>query len=88
MTVAKALPNAESILHDTLGSVDITGGATALGNRARPVIAGTSAGLPAGTVLTLRLDTDNDGSYDLAYQPAVASDGSWRVDTATAIPTR
>jgi large repetitive protein len=71
---------------DTAGTVDITGGASVSTNDPTPVISGTTAGFPAGTVLTLRLDTNNDGSFDLIYNTAVLGNGSWSIDTATAIP--
>ncbi|MGY0201082.1 tandem-95 repeat protein [Leptothrix sp. BB-3] len=72
---------------DTTATVDITGAAT-VGpiSSATPVIAGTTTGLAAGTVLTLELDSDGNGSFDLSYQTTIAADGSWSVDTATAIP--
>ncbi len=72
---------------DTLATVDITGGATVLTNALRPVISGTATGMAAGTLLTLQLDTDNNGSYDLSYQTTVQADGSWSVNTATAVPS-
>ena len=71
---------------DTAASVDITGGATVSTNIATPVISGTSAGLATGTVLTLRIDTDNNGSYDLVYDTVVQAGGGWSVDTSTAAP--
>jgi large repetitive protein len=72
---------------DTLGTVDITGGASIATGDATPVISGTSTGMPAGTLLTLQLDTDNNGSFDLAYQTTIGADGSWSIDTATATPS-
>ena len=72
---------------DTLGTVDITGGASISTGDATPLIAGTSTGMPAGSVLTLQLDTDNNGSYDLVYQTVVGAGGAWSVDTASAIPS-
>jgi methionine-rich copper-binding protein CopC len=71
---------------DTVATVDITGGATVSTNDATPVIAGVTTGIPAGTLLTLRLDPDNNGSYDLVYRTTVQPDGSWSVDTNLAIP--
>ncbi|MEY4753141.1 MAG: hypothetical protein RJA44_816, partial [Pseudomonadota bacterium] len=75
------------LLIDTTATVDITGGASVLINSARPVISGSTTGLAAGTLLTLQLDTNNNGSYDLSYQTAIKADGSWSVDTASAVPT-
>ena len=33
--------------------------------------------MPAGTLLTIGIDTDNNGSYDLSYQTTVGAGGSW-----------
>jgi VCBS repeat-containing protein len=72
---------------DTLASVAISGGATTdIAGDSTPVISGTSTGLPTGTVLTLSLDTDNDGNVDLTYKTTVAANGSWSIDTAIATP--
>lgn len=84
---AAADPTSNELLIDTAASVTISGGATAdITGNAFPVIGGTSAGLPAGTVLTLSLDTNNDGTPDLVYKTTVSAGGAWSVDTATAVP--
>lgn len=75
------------LLIDTSASVTISGGvATATSGDATPVIAGVSSDLPAGTVLTLSLDIDNNGSTDVVYKTTIAGDGSWSVNTASAVP--
>jgi large repetitive protein len=80
-------PNTSELKIDTLATVSISGGATvALTGDRSPVISGTSTGLPAGTVLTLGLDLDGNGGADLVYQTSIAADGTWSIDTATAIP--
>ncbi|MBI2353743.1 MAG: DUF4347 domain-containing protein, partial [Deltaproteobacteria bacterium] len=72
---------------DTLATVTISGGATADTTAdSTPLISGTSSGIPAGTVLTLNLDTDNDGDTDIVYKTTVQADGSWSVDTGSATP--
>jgi large repetitive protein len=71
---------------DTAGTVDITGGATVSTNDPTPVTSGTTTGIEAGAVLTLRLDIARDGTYGLVYKTLVNADGSWSIDTATAIP--
>ncbi|NPC54662.1 cadherin domain-containing protein, partial [Caenimonas soli] len=79
-------PTSSEIVIDTLATVTIGGGATTeTTGDSTPVISGSSTGLPAGTVLTLSLDTDNNGASDLVYKTVVAADGSWSVNTATAV---
>jgi len=75
------------VVIDTAANVDITGGAIVSTNNVTPTIAGTTTGIAAGTVLTLRLDTDNNGSYDVVYQTIVQAGGAWSVNTATATPS-
>ena len=83
-TTKTDLSSSELII-DTVGSVDIAGGASVLTNDATPVISGTTSGLSNGTVLTLEIDSDNNGSYDLVYHTVVNSN-AWSIDTASAIP--
>ncbi|KAB2963775.1 DUF4347 domain-containing protein, partial [Zoogloea sp.] len=92
-TVSRSGPDSRSDLSsnelviDTLGTVDIMGGASVLTNDATPLITGTTTGMPAGTLLTVGIDTDNNGSYDLSYQTTIAADGSWSVDTGSRAPS-
>ena len=92
-TVSRSGPDSRTDLStlelviDTVGTVDITGGPTALTGDTTPVISGSTGGMPAGTLLTLEIDTDNNSSYDLTYQTTVAPDGSWSVDTGSLTPT-
>ncbi|MEN9360488.1 MAG: hypothetical protein RL095_2023, partial [Verrucomicrobiota bacterium] len=69
---------------DTSCVVNIT--STASTTDTTPVISGTVTGIPAGTVLTLELDADNNGSYELVYKTVVGAGGAWSLDTATASP--
>ncbi len=74
---------------DTLATVAITsygGGGTGLTNDPTPLITGTSGDIPAGTILTVDLDTNNDGSDDVSYTTIIANDGTWSIDTGSATP--
>ncbi|MBL8470942.1 MAG: DUF4347 domain-containing protein, partial [Rhodocyclaceae bacterium] len=53
----------------------------------RPTISGTSD-LPAGSVITLTLDSDNDAgtANSVVYLALVQAGGAWSVDTSTAQP--
>jgi large repetitive protein len=51
-----------------------------------PVIAGSSD-LSPGDTLTLEIDLDNDGTFDVSYTLTVGPGGSWSVDTETVAPT-
>ncbi|RPH66714.1 MAG: hypothetical protein EHM83_03300, partial [Burkholderiales bacterium] len=53
-------------------------------NNPKPVFAGTAE---PGSTLTMTLDVGSNGSSDVTYSTRVASDGSWRIDTASATPT-
>jgi Notch-like protein len=71
---------------DTVGSVTISGGDNVLSTDTTPAIAGTSTGFASGTLLTLSLDIDGIAGVDLTYVVAIAANGTWSVDTATATP--
>ena len=80
-------PSSSELLIDTAATVTISGGAnTDITGNATPTISGASSGIPAGRILTLTLDTDNNGSADVTYKTTIAGDGSWSVNTATALP--
>ncbi|WP_426102297.1 DUF4347 domain-containing protein [Massilia sp. TSP1-1-2] len=81
-------PTTLELTIDTTAGVGITthgGAAAAMTNSPSPVIGGTVSGIADGTVLTLGLDTDNNGSYELSYLTLV-SGGAWSVDTGSATP--
>ncbi|WP_347247595.1 DUF4347 domain-containing protein [Zoogloea sp.] len=77
----------QELVIDTVATVDITGGPSILTGDTTPVISGSTSGMPAGTLLTLEIDSDNNSSYDLIYQTTIAPDGSWTVDTGSLAPT-
>jgi large repetitive protein len=72
------------LLIDTAASVAIAGGASQRTGDARPTFSGSSADIPAGSVLTLTLQLANGST--LTYKTVLGSDGSWTVNTAVASP--
>ncbi|SFK94601.1 DUF4347 domain-containing protein, partial [Azotobacter beijerinckii] len=73
-----------NILHDTVAPhIYVTSGPTL--SDTTPVIGGTTD-LLQGSVLTIAVDADNNGSTDATYQATVQSGGVWSLDTGTATP--
>uniref|UniRef100_UPI00037A7D5A DUF4347 domain-containing protein n=1 Tax=Leeia oryzae TaxID=356662 RepID=UPI00037A7D5A len=72
---------------DTHASVVISGGDNVLTKIATPVISGTVADVPAGSIVTVGLDTDNNGSVDVTYTTTSDGSGNWSINTATLAPT-
>jgi hypothetical protein len=78
-------PSNNELTVDTVASVSFAGGlATDLTGDPTPVISGSSTGLPVGSVLTLDL---NLATGHVIFKTAIATDGSWSIDTTTATPT-
>ncbi|MBL8483503.1 MAG: DUF4347 domain-containing protein, partial [Rhodocyclaceae bacterium] len=59
-----------------------------LATSGRPTVSGTSD-LPAGSIITLILDSDNDSgtANDVVYLAVVQAGGAWSVNTSTATPS-
>jgi hypothetical protein len=79
-------PTSDELVLDTLATVDIAGGATAITGDPTPVISGSSSEIPPGTIITVTLDIGNDSSVDVTYATVIGADGSWSINTATAVP--
>lgn len=73
------------LLIDTQANLAITSAAATA--NATPAIAGTSSGLPAGVIVTVSLDINGDGTADVTFKTMLGANGSWSVNTATAIPS-
>jgi len=58
-----------------------------LASSGTPIISGTSSDVPAGTYITVSVDSDGNGVSDLAYLALVGSGGSWSVNTALQQPS-
>ncbi|HYE50348.1 MAG TPA: DUF4347 domain-containing protein, partial [Azospirillaceae bacterium] len=76
----------ELVVDDTAPAIAIT--SPTLRSTAKPTITGTTD-LPAGAVLTITLDPDNDAgtANDITYVTLVGTGGAWSLDTATALPS-
>ncbi len=76
----------ELIVDTTAPAVAIT--SAALTADTTPVLSGTTD-LPAGALLTVTVDPDNDNTTNNAftYTVIVGAGGSWSVDTGSALPT-
>ncbi len=76
----------ELVIDTTPPAIAITSSVTT--GDTTPVLSGTTD-LPAGTVLTVTVDPDNDASTSnsFSYTVIVGAGGTWSVDTASAPPT-
>ncbi|HEY0847082.1 MAG TPA: Ig-like domain-containing protein, partial [Noviherbaspirillum sp.] len=72
--------------HDTVGP---TIGIEVLGTSGKPIISGTSADVPAGSTITIKIDPNGDGNLAdlITYTAVVSAGGTWSVNTATVTPT-
>lgn len=79
-----SLQDTQTVLHDkTAPLITITSAPTA--SDSTPIIAGTSD-LPAGSVISVAIDADNNGSTDVTYSATVQADHSWSINTESSSP--
>jgi hypothetical protein len=83
--VTGATSDSATATHDTVAP---TVGVDALATSGKPVISGTSSGVPAGSTLTVKIDPNGDGTLaDLVTFSAIAaSGGAWSVNTGAVNP--
>ena len=80
-----AVTDTVTVFHDTIAPV-IGFSSGPNDSSSTPTITGTSD-LVQGATLTVKIDTDGNGTNDVTYGVTVGSGGTWSLNTASAIPT-
>ncbi|MEW6302152.1 MAG: Ig-like domain-containing protein [Verrucomicrobiota bacterium] len=84
--VANSSGDTSTAIHDTLApTVSVNSVATS----GFPTISGTSADVPAGSIITVSIDPNGDGVLTdaITYSAVVDGSGNWTVNTAVVSPT-
>ncbi|MCB6182510.1 DUF4347 domain-containing protein, partial [Leeia sp. TBRC 13508] len=79
--------SSQEVTIDTLAGVSIVGGSSKLTNDSTPLLSGTVSDVPSGSIVTVTLDLDGNGTADVTYKTVSDASGNWQLNTETAVPS-